>query len=147
MKSVATVAQFSGVIRLLAKNINFFDKFNATCCGISASQWQVIWEIGSVKEISLRELAALLHLDNSTMSRNINNLVEQDLVQRDADTTDRRYIKIKLTPKGTDFYRRMDHMMDKYYGTVLQSIPAEKRVQVIDSLSLILKALQENKCC
>jgi DNA-binding MarR family transcriptional regulator len=141
------MAGFREIIRLLAKNINYFDKFNASCCGISASQWQVIWEIGSAGEISLTELAALLNLDNSTMSRAINNLVEQRLVQREDDPADRRYIKIKLTSKGTEFYNQMEEMMEQYYGTILQSIPPEKRSQVTESLSLLLKALQENKCC
>ncbi|MBS4031957.1 MAG: MarR family transcriptional regulator [Clostridiales bacterium] len=147
MNSQTNVAQFRGLIRLLAKNINFFDKFNASCCGISASQWQVIWEIGSAGEISLTELAALLNLDNSTMSRAINTLVEQGLVQRDADPTDRRYVIIKLTQKGIEFYKEMEETIDHYYKTILQSIPAEKRNQVTESLSLLLKALQENNCC
>lgn len=147
MDSQLNTVGFHEIIRLLAKNINYFDKFNAFCCGISASQWQVIWEIGSAGEISLTELAALLNLDNSTMSRAINNLVEQALVQRNEDPADRRYVKIKLTGKGAEFYIQMEEMINQYYRTILLSIPEEKRDQVTESLSLLLKALQENKCC
>ncbi|MCW3489046.1 MarR family winged helix-turn-helix transcriptional regulator [Dethiobacter alkaliphilus] len=147
MHSHQEQARFREVIRLLGKNISVFNKFGASCCGISASQWQVIWELGSAGEISLNELAALLNLDNSTMSRAINNLVTQDLAQRQTDPKDRRYVKIHLTPKGMDFYRRMEEMIERYYGTVLYSIPADKRKQVTESLELLLKALQENKCC
>ncbi|EEG75986.1 MarR family winged helix-turn-helix transcriptional regulator [Dethiobacter alkaliphilus] len=147
MHSQQELARFREIIRLLGKNINFFDKFGASCCGISASQWQVIWEIGSAGEISLNEVAALLNLDSSTMSRAINNLAAQDVVQRQTDPVDRRYVKIHLTPKGMDFYRRMEEMIERYYGTVLYSIPADKRNQVTESLELLLKALQENKCC
>lgn len=145
MNSQAHTVRFREIIRLLAKNINFFDKYNASCCNISASQWQVIWEVGSAGEISLNELAALLNLDNSTMSRAINNLVEQGLVLRDADPADRRYVKIKLAGKGTEFFKQMEEKIDQYYGMILQSIPAEKRSQVTESLCLLLKALQESK--
>jgi DNA-binding MarR family transcriptional regulator len=143
----SNTTQIREFVRILAKSINLFDKLNATCCGISISQCQVVLEIGSAEDISLNDLAGLLNLDSSTMSRSINNLVERGLVQRDVDPADRRYVKIKLTTNGSEFYKSMEEQMNLYYERVFESIPAQKRNQVIESLGLFLNALKENKCC
>ena len=139
--------QLSEFARVLAKNINLFNKFNASCCGLSISQCHVVLEIGLAEDISLNELAGLLNLDSSTMSRTINNLVEQGLVQRDVDLSDRRYVKIRLTKKGAEFFKSIEENINLYYEGVLKSIPVQKRNQVIESLGLLLDALKENKCC
>lgn len=132
---------------MLAKSINFFDKFNASCCGVSVGQCQVMLEIGLAEEINLSELANQLNLDSSTMSRTINNLVEQGFVERSADPQDRRYVKIKLSEKGFAFYQNMEEKITLYFTNVLQSIPAAKRGEVVESLGLLLNAFSENKCC
>lgn len=139
--------QFSEIIRVLAKDIVLFDKVNASCCGFTIAQSYAIYEIGLAKELSLNELANLLNLDNSTISRTIDNLVKQELVLRDEDKTDRRYLKIRLTEKGTAEYRAIESQISSYYHRVLNSIPTEKRTQVIESLDILSKALKENKCC
>jgi len=147
VKTQVNIRQFSDLIRILAKNISLFDKFNASCCGLSIGQCYAIVEIGLAKEISLNDLASLLNLDNSTMSRTINNLVEQGLVHREVAQTDRRYLKIKLTEKGNQFYQNTEEKINLYYEKILQSIPADKRTQVVESLSLLSDALKANKCC
>ena len=51
------------------------------CCGISMAQCHALVEIGRAGSISLVELAKLLDLDNSTMSRTVNNLVNSKLAE------------------------------------------------------------------
>lgn len=133
--------------RQLIKNMGFFDKNEAACCGTTLGQCQVINEIGRLKEISLNELADLLNLDNSTMSRTINNLVDQQLAIRDIDPQDRRYVKIKLTDKGWGIYKAIKTNMDMYYMSILKGIPEEKHDQIIESMTLLLEAMKNNKCC
>lgn len=139
--------QFKKQIRILAKYIGLFDKVNASCCGLTAGQCQAIVEIGIAKEISLRELAKLLNLDTSTMSRNINILVEQGYVLREMDQEDRRYVKLILSEKGGRICHGLKEAIDLYFSDVLEAIPAEKREQVLESLDLLVNALTKVKCC
>jgi len=141
------IKEIQELTRQLIRNMSFLDKTGASCCGTTLGQCNAIMEIGRAEEISLNELADLLKLDNSTMSRNINNMVEQQLVIRELDPMDRRYVKIKLTEEGWSIYRTIEWNMDMYYMSLLRDIPEEKHDQIMESLALLLEAMQNNKCC
>ena len=55
----------------------------------------------------LSEIAAAAGIDVSTASRQVAPLVEQDLVAREADPTDKRATVHRLTPAGADALRRL----------------------------------------
>ncbi len=134
-------------VRKLMRDFGVLERSEASCCGMSLGQCHAIVEIGRAGEISLNELAELLNLDNSTMSRAVNNLVDQGYALREADKTDRRYIKIMLTEQGTNTYMTIEKGMERYFEDVLGSIPREKHEQVLESLNLLETALRGKKCC
>lgn len=135
------------LIRALVRNLGILEKSDAGCCGVTISQCHAIVEIGRAKEISLNELAELLTLDKSTMSRTINKLVDDNLVIRESHSEDRRYITIKLTEKGIEIFKTIEGTMDKYYKNIFMSISEDKREQILDSLKLLIDAVHKNRCC
>lgn len=135
------------LIRVLVRNLGILEESEATCCGTTVSQCHAIVEIGRTKDISLNELAELLTLDKSTMSRTINKLVDSGLAIRELHPKDRRYVSIKLTDEGIKVFDNIENSMEKYYQSILSSIPKEKRQQVLESLQLIINAAKQNKCC
>lgn len=135
------------LIRILVRNLGILEKSEATCCGTTVSQCHAIVEIGRTNEITLNELAVLLGLDKSTMSRTINNLVDSGQVIRELHAGDRRYVTIKLTDEGTEVFKSIEGSMEQYYKSIFSSIPEEKREQVFESLQLIVDAVKQNKCC
>jgi DNA-binding MarR family transcriptional regulator len=141
------VYELRELTRLLVRNLGILDKSEASCCGTTIGQCQAVTEIGAAQEISLNELADILKLDNSTMSRTVNNLVDQQLVVREIDPQDRRYIKMKLTDRGWTVYESIEKNMNRYYGCLLKDIPEEKHAQVIESIALVVEAMKNNKCC
>lgn len=128
------------LLRILIRNLDVLEKGEATCCGTTIAQCHAIVEIGRSEELSLNELADLLVLDKSTMSRTINNLVESGQVVRDTHSDDRRYVSIKLTEEGEKAFQSIESSMNQYYENIFRSIPEGKREQVIESLELIVKA-------
>lgn len=135
------------LIRVFVRNLGILEKSDASCCGVTIAQCHTIAAIGRQKKISLVGLADLLGVDKSTMSRMINNLVEAELVLRDLDTEDRRYLIIQLTGKGMDLFKSIEESMDQYYATIFGSIPEDKRDQVLKSLQLLTDAAKNSKCC
>lgn len=135
------------LIRILVRNLGILEKGDANCCGVTISQCHAIVEVGRAEVISLNELAEVLTLDKSTMSRTINNLVEDGLVVRELHPEDRRYITIKLTEAGKTVFKDIEEGMNKYYKDVFSSIPESNREQVLDSLKLLIQAVNQNKCC
>lgn len=135
------------LIRVLVRNLGILEKGDATCCGVTISQCHAIVEIGRAQEISLNEIADILTLDKSTMSRTINNLVKNGLVIREIHSEDRRYVTIKLTDEGIEIFKNIEESMEQYYKDIFKSIPENKREQVLESLKLLSEAVNQNKCC
>jgi DNA-binding MarR family transcriptional regulator len=63
------------------------------------------------------------------------------------DAEDRRYVVIQLTENGLNVFRNIEDSMDRYYASILDSIPEDKRKQVLESLQLIIDAVKNNRCC
>lgn len=135
------------LLRILVRDLGVLEKSDASCCSISIAQCHAIVEIGRRGTISLVELADLLGLDKSTMSRTINNLVEADLVLRELDMENRRYVIIQLTDNGRSVFKSTEESMNSYYQNIFSSIPEDKRNQVLESLKLLTSAVEANRCC
>jgi len=135
------------LIRILVRDLGILEKSDVSCCGVTLTQCHAVVEIGRKGKISLVDLAGILGLDKSTMSRTINNLVELDLVLRDLDTENRRYVIIQLTENGKNIFKNIEDSMNGYYKSIFNSIPENKRNQVMESLQLLTNAVENNDCC
>ena len=135
------------LVRILIRNLGVLEKSDASCCGITLTQCHALVEIGRKSKISLVDLAEMLKVDKSTMSRTINNLVDANLVARDTDAENRRYVVIRLTRQGQETVDGIETGMDEYYEGILEAIPGEKRAQVTESLTLLTDAIRRCKCC
>ncbi|WP_425801835.1 MarR family winged helix-turn-helix transcriptional regulator [Desulfitobacterium sp. Sab5] len=137
--------QLREMVRMLERKFGIVQESEYSCCGITMAQCHALVEIGRVKSISLNELAELLNLENSTMSRTVNNLVTGDLAKRDIDTQDRRYVTISLTESGYKLYKDIEDGMNLYFRNVYNSIPKNKKQQVLESLQILLEAIDKNE--
>lgn len=134
-------------LRHLVRLLGLLEKSEAACCSLSLTQCHALTEIGRSHSMSLNELADTLQLDKSTLSRSVNQLVDDEILKRSAQSDDRRYVSIELTEKGQVLYDNTEQTMYDYYSKIMASIPSEKRSQVIESLELLNNALTDSKCC
>lgn len=135
------------LFRVLVRNLGILQKSDASCCGVTLTQCHAIVEIGRKEKISLVDLADLLDVDKSTMSRTVNNLVEADLVVRELDAENRRYVIIQLTENGRSVFQNIEKSMESYYKSIFGSIPEDKKNQVLESLQLLTDVVRNSKCC
>ncbi len=68
--------------------------------GMSASRLSALSVIAFAGPISLADLSAAEHVRAPTMSRIVENLVQDGLVTRETDPADRRMVRIAVTPVG-----------------------------------------------
>lgn len=146
MNSLDEQKQLRENIRLLERKLGVLNDSEMSCCSITMAQCHAVVEIGRAGNISLIDLANLLNLDNSTMSRTVNNLVNSNYAKRELDPDDRRYITISLTDKGIELFNSIESGMDEHYLTIYNCIPVEKRTQVLECLQLLNDAFK-NCCC
>lgn len=137
--------QLREYVRLLERRTGILNEDEMSCCQVTLAQCHAIVEIGRAGRISLVDLATLLNLDNSTMSRTVNNLVNRGYAVRNLDPDDRRYITISLSEAGRKEYEEIESKMDAKFSAVFAGIPEEKRSQVLESLALLNEAMKN--CC
>ncbi len=144
------IRAFREKLRQLLREMGWQFKNDAICCGVTVAQCHALLEIEKEGAISLRDLAEVLGLDISTLSRTIDNMVQTGLVARRANPEDRRYVAISLTEKGMEITGTIDRTYNDYFAAVFQKIPPHKRDQVIESIYLLADALGDinsNSCC
>lgn len=125
----------------LEREIGLQLKNEIECCGVSLAQCHALLEIGKAGETSVVDLAAALGLDNSTLSRQINGMVNVGLVNRVLNPKDRRYVSITLTGQGQKVYQSIEERCSKHYTRVFEFIPREKQQQVLESFNLLVDAI------
>jgi DNA-binding MarR family transcriptional regulator len=132
-------------IRQLERKLGILQDNQQACCCISMAQCHALVEIGRAKSISLNELSKKLNVDNSTTSRAVNKLVIGNLVKRDIDPNDRRYVTIALTEHGEEVFLNIESDKNTYFKQVYDSIPESKREQVVESLRILIEAITANQ--
>jgi len=139
--------QFRQMLQILIRRFGLLEKEGAQCCGVSLVQSHILFEVDRIKNPSLNDLSSSLGLDNSTLSRHIQGLVDRNLVSRIQSSTDRRYVTITLTSEGKKYEDDIAKQMNIYNQEILSNIPVNKRGQVLESIDLILEAMQNSSCC
>jgi DNA-binding MarR family transcriptional regulator len=135
-------------LQLLVRRFGLFQKEGAQCCGVSVIQSHVLYELRKRPNQSLNDLADKLALDTSSLSRQVQQLVELNLINRVPDPKDRRYVLLSLTKEGEKKDLEIANLMTVYIQNLLQFIPEEKHQQVIESLDLLSNAMRQSpNCC
>ncbi len=74
--------------------------------GLTLSQWQVLATLHRLDKATMGEVAAFCATDRTTLTRTVDRMVEDGLVQRDRDPVDRRQVHLILTGKGQGMFQR-----------------------------------------
>ena len=82
--------------------------------------------------ISQTELANKLSLDISTLSRNLNNLINKDIIVKNQDLLDGRAYNIALTSNGNKLYKNIYLDINEEFYKILNQLD----IHDTESLSL-----------
>ena len=136
------VKQFREYTRQLECHLGNMNQSDCCCCGVSTAQCFILVEIGRKPGISVKELAEILHMDKSGISRAVEELVQNGFVERNPAKEDRRDVELRLLQKGQERFEKIEHDMYFKFKEVWERIPAEKQEQVLEALRLYNDACQ-----
>jgi DNA-binding MarR family transcriptional regulator len=75
--------------------------------GASLVTWVVLNGVDRGRWDSQRGLAKDLRIEGATLTRHLDRMEREELIERIRDPQDRRQIQVKLTPKGRALHRRL----------------------------------------
>lgn len=136
---------FRADLRVLEKEVGLSLSSETECCGVTPAQCHLLLEVERRGRTRLTELAPVLVLDKSTLSRTVDGLVRAGLLGRETDPENRKQQILSLTEKGkarTDF---INDLCDESYARLFDLIPPEKRGMVAEAASLLAEAMRRRR--
>ena len=116
---------------------------SSCCCGVTLTQCHTLMELYDQGNVQLNILSEKLFLDKSTVSRTVETLVNQGLVEREIPKQDRRTTNIKLTKNGLDVCEIIHKGNDAYYKEALEAIPVSILPDFIRGFEIIVTKMRE----
>ena len=140
-EKTADFRSFRCSLRALGREVALDLERGTDCCGVSSAQCRFLLEAEARPDASLTDLASLLSLDTSTLSRTADGLSAAGLILRETDPANRRKVAIRLTEAGSSRLDSFNDCCDLFYRRLLESIPAGKRPMVLEAVALLAEAL------
>lgn len=106
--------------------------------GITGSQAEVIQVLEERGPLSLKELGALLICESGSPSRLVDRLVQEELLIRETNPKDSRYVVLRLSEKGHEKARIVKDVEREIYAAILQKLSIEKIENINDFISELL---------
>lgn len=122
----------------LVKELGLFERR----AGLTFSQRHTLYHIESNGRLSIQELADLLHVEHSTMSRNVKKLVGEGLLTIFQDETDKRRKVIALSEQGEIQLREATNSINQTLSKVLDVLHRKDIEAVINGVRKYCKALK-----
>ncbi len=113
------------------------------CCGVTVTQCHTLMELYDQGDVQLNILSEKLNLDKSTVSRTVETLVNQGLVEREIPKKNRRTTNIRLTNNGLDVCETIHKGNDVYYREALGAIPKKMIPDFIAGFEIFVTKMRE----
>ena len=110
--------------------------------GMTRAQWAVLFRLDRSEGLKQSELAELLDLQPITLTRLLDRLSDNGLIERRADPNDRRANRLFLTPAARPLLERLTVLGEDMMGTVLAGLDAKTIERMLRDLGLVKENLR-----
>ncbi len=108
---------------------------------VSASEARALIELVSARGIAQGELAALLALDKSTVSRLAAGLERKGWIRRGRDEGNQRYVRLYLTSEGREVAGRLWQAWQSRQARILTALSSDERAGLSAGLGGLVRVL------
>jgi DNA-binding MarR family transcriptional regulator len=138
--NIQTVNRFRELLRRFEREI-FMQNSEACCSGVTLAQCHTLLEVESRGSESLTELAKTLGLDKSTISRTVDGLVNNGLLDRTIPAENRRMSTIQLTDEGKSICNSININNNRYFEEVLSILQENEKEVLISMLEKVINRM------
>src|SRR6476659_3940110 len=116
--------EFAFVLNDVARMLRTYADQRARRLGITRAQWAVMARLEHAEGLKQSELAEMLDLQPITLTRLVDRLCANGMVERRPDPNDRRAKRLHLTPLARPLMDRLAELGHDMMGTVLDGFEA-----------------------
>jgi len=111
--------------------------------GITRAQWAVIVRVERFEGLKQSELADILDLQPITLTRLLDRLCDNGLIERRPDPDDRRANRLFLTPAARPLLTRLAGLSEELMTTALAGLDRSAVAMVLSNLTIVKENLRQ----
>lgn len=111
--------------------------------GISMPQLSALFHLHHGNECGVSNIGEHLGVTNAAASQMIDRLVQNGLVERTEDPTDRRVKQLKLTEKGTSLIQEGVELRRRWIEDLTNALTNEEQEKIIAALNTLTNTAKE----
>ena len=136
------------VIHALVRRFSLAERADVACCGMTVAQAATLEALAD-GGLRLGELGQRLGIAPSTLSRNLDRLVERGMVERGPDPDDRRALRAELTDTGRRAAASVREQEIEFSRTILDKLHGATAPATVSTLEELLTAIRSatQTCC
>jgi DNA-binding MarR family transcriptional regulator len=136
-------------VRALVRRFSISERADVLCCGMTLAQVKTLETLRLEGPLRMGELGRRLGIAPSTLTRNLERLLEGGYVKQEADPADARAFRVVLTAAGRRQADKLEVQEERFAAEILSRIPEARRAGVVERLGDLLMAVREatQACC
>ena len=127
-------------LRLLSNEVSQAFAARVEKHGVSVANWVVLRVLYDHEALALKEIVAQVGVDQGSVSRMVDRLLERGLVERVVHAKDRRAVRVSLTREGRQLVPRLAHEARENERIFFASLPTRKRGEFLATIQGLLEA-------
>lgn len=112
--------------------------------GLSLAGWRILMIVRRIGVCSMKDLSRYTTIDRTTLTRSVDQLVEDGLIDRRVPASDRRLVVLNLTDAGEHLYAEAVGKLVAFNRRLLVGIDASTQRQLARALEKVLGNLITN---
>jgi DNA-binding MarR family transcriptional regulator len=143
--------RFAALISEVAREVTRRRSSDACCGDLTLEQFETLRAVAVADTSTIGSLSAALHVELSTMSRNVSVLERNGYLQRGRDADDGRVVVVRLTAKGRNALSTLRCGERDVLGDVFERLSLVERAEAVRVLETLRTRFGEgdaaNACC
>jgi MarR family transcriptional regulator for hemolysin len=143
LRKLTSNREFAFTLNDVARLLRTYANQRAAEYGITRAQWAVMARLDRSEGLKQAELADMLDLQPITLTRLLDRLSDNGLIERRAGPQDRRAKRLFLTPAARPLLEHLDRLAEELMSTALAGIEPAAVKLMLENLSIAKGNLRE----
>jgi MarR family transcriptional regulator for hemolysin len=141
--TVTTKKEIAFNINDVARLLRTYADHKAASFGLNRAKWAVLARLDRFEGLKQNELAEMLDLQPISLTRLLDGLSENGLIERRSDPNDRRAKRLFLTPAARPLLDRLSELGEDLMTTALAGLDQSEASALLASLTTIKENLRQ----
>ena len=135
--------EFAFIMNDVARMLKTYADYKGVQFGVTRAQWAVLARLDRFEGLKQSELAEMLDLQPITLTRLLDRLCDNGLIERRSDPNDRRAKRLFLTPAARPLLQQLGTLGEEMMGTALAGVSRESVEQIVAQLAVVKENLRQ----